>query len=371
MANEKKVLQLISSEGFFGAENVVIELCYALKKNGIATTVGAFKNSHNSNLEIILRAKEKGLNTVVFDCKGKLDLNSIKIIRRYILFNNISLIHAHGYKADVYGFLATIGCKVKKVSTCHNWVGDSKKMKSYRMLDKLILGKFNSVVAVSKPIQNELISSGINKNKIKLIHNGVDVDRFSTNFDVSLRKEFGLQSSNKIIGTVGRLSEEKGHKFLLESFKEILVVIPEARLVIVGDGPLRKGLEQLCNKLGLDGKVVFTGTRNDIPELLSIFNIFVLSSLIEGLPVALLEAMAAKKPVVATRVGDIPSIIEDGVTGYLVEPKDAQGLQKRITDLLTDTNCAIQMSLKAHETIKQDFSLQNMANAYIRIYDYQ
>ena len=165
-----------------------------------------------------------------------------------------------------------------------------------------------------------LLKSGISK-KISLIENGVNLERFQVNGNgENLRKEFGIDMTHKIIGSVGRLTEEKGHTYFLKAAKKILDLNNNCFFMIIGDGELRKKLEDEAKDLGINKRIIFTGKRTDIPELLSVMDIFVLPSLTEGQPMALLEAMAAKKPVIATTVGDIPKILKNGELGILAPP---------------------------------------------------
>lgn len=143
---------------------------------------------------------------------------------------------------------------------------------------------------------------------------------------------------------------------------------PKVVLLIVGDGPLRNELQERVEDLGIRDKVIFTGMRSDTPELYSLMEFFILSSITEGLPVALLEAMASKKPVIATEVGAVPKVIQDGHSGLLVEPKDVEGLSKAIIDLLENPDQAAYLALNGYEEVTNEFSSQKMAERYVEVY---
>jgi glycosyltransferase involved in cell wall biosynthesis len=309
------VLQLISSSGFFGAENVILELSKELETSDFKPVIGCFNNKYNPHVEIADRAKENDLSVEIIDCTSQFDIKAIRCLRKIIKERNINIIHSHNYKSNYYALISTLGMGVPLISTCHNWIGTSVKTKLYERLDKLQLIWFDKIVAVSEPIKYELFANRISSRKVKLISNGIDVNRFQCNRNSKIREEFDIPSEKKIIGVVGRLTEEKGHVLLIDAAKDILRSNPDIVFLIIGYGPLMEGLKNKAHQLPF----IFTGNRNDLPDLYSAMDIFVLPSLNEGMPMVLLEAMAAKKPVVATNVGSINTVIKDRENGLLIE----------------------------------------------------
>ncbi|MCK5914813.1 MAG: glycosyltransferase, partial [Deltaproteobacteria bacterium] len=274
---QRKVLQLISSSGFFGADNVLIELSKQLRHSSFSPVIGVFDNQHNSHLEVAEVAKQHGFPVVVFPCRGRCDLRTIFLIRKFLRENEIKIIHSHGYKSNLYALAASLGKKVVRVATCHNWLGDDPKMKLYAWLDKVFLRQFNSVVAVSEAVKDELINCGFSDAKVRLIHNGIELDRLKIKGDSSLlKKQFNIEEDCRIIGTVGRLSEEKGQDYLLNAAAEILQKYPKVIFLMVGDGPERQNLEartaRITETLHTGGEAtgtpfIFTGVRNDMPDI--------------------------------------------------------------------------------------------------------
>lgn len=368
-----RILYLISSKGFFGAENVVLQLAKESVTFGIKPFIGVFKNLKNPNVEVAQNAKKYNLPTEIFDCKGKFDVETIFKIRHYIKDNNVSIIHSHGYKSNFYGLLASINMDTKRIATCHNWLGDSPKMKFYKWLDKLLLNRFDKVVVVSDILKDEVLRSGIRKEKVEVIYNGIDIENFKLKNSDSqignseLRRELGIKEEEKVIGTVGRLTEEKGHIYLLKAAKKVIAEFPNIKFLIVGDGPLMKNLKFEVGSLKLENKVVFAGIRDDIPDMLGIMDVFVMPSLKEGMPMALLEAMAAGRPVIATNAGAIPKIIENDYSGILIEPKDEVKLSSTIIKLLKDKKQSKFLGKNAYEVVKSKFSAKKMAQSYIEI----
>ncbi len=360
------VLQLISSLGFFGAENVLVQLAGELYKNPECTPVsGVIKNIATPHLEVIEACLEKGIESVIFSCRSKFDFKTIITLRKYVKSRHINIIHSHGYKADMYSYFAALGLPVKRIATCHNWLGDDPKMKFYAALDKFFLRNFSHVVAVSVDVQKQLLQSSIPSSHVSLIKNGVDIDRFAMPKDGgNLKSALGISPDNLVIGTVGRISVEKGHRHLLNIADDIEKECPGTTFLVVGDGDLRPKLQNEFDQ----PNIIFTGLRNDLPALYACMDIFVLPSLTEGLPMVLLEAMASRLPVVASDVGFISHVVEEGMSGFLVAPGDEQGLKDRLMQLLKDSGQRTSMGEKGFLQVKKEFSSMQMAREYISVY---
>lgn len=201
--------------------------------------------------------------------------------------------------------------------------------------------------------------------KVFVIPNGVDVQRFQPGpADPKLRAEFGLDASNPVAGIVAALRPEKNHEQFLTAAAKVRAELPAARFLIVGDGETRPALEQLCQELGLTEAVIFAGTRSDVPELLSLMDVVVLTSHMEANPVTVLEAMACGKPFVAPRVGSIPETIVEGETGYLTTPGSDEETAARLLDILRSPERAAAMGQAARRRVVDHYSLECMVNGY-------
>jgi glycosyltransferase involved in cell wall biosynthesis len=259
--------------------------------------------------------------------------------------------------------------QIPLVATCHPWLESSIRTKFYAWLDKNLLKKFDQITAISNIEKNE-IRQRVAAHKISVINNGVDISRFAKIYNIKkIKAELGIKSDGKVVGTVGRLSPEKGHENL---FKAIIRIAPnngDLTLVVVGDGPLKKKLQAQANKFKIVDHIIFTGISNEIPSLMSIFDVFVLPSQTEGLPMALLEAMAAKKPVVATDVGDVSSVIQNQVSGLLIPPNNSEKMAEAINRLLSDKKLADNLAQKGFEMAKKKYSSSNMAEQYVNVFD--
>lgn len=229
----------------------------------------------------------------------------------------------------------------------------------------------DKVVACSQAVKDWTVDrEGVPPNKIEVIYNGIDSSNFQPRGRRSaIRKEFSLVSEEPLVGMIANFYPEKGHKCFLMASKIILEKHPPAKFLIVGEGLLRREVENEASHLGLDGRVIFTGLREDVPELLEALDVVVIPSLAEGLPNVLLEAMAASRPIVASEVGGVKEVIQDGETGILVPPSDYQALAKGIIKLLENPEKARTMVNRAHKLVEERFSLPRMVKEYERLYE--
>lgn len=361
------ILQLISSGGFFGAENLLLQLCSELKRiNAYKLIVGVFENLKNPHLEIIDEAHRIGIHTSVFPCAGRFDVKAIMKLREFIRRYRIDIIHSHGYKSDIFSLLSSFKLPISRIATCHNWLGESFNIKAYAGLDRFCLRYFDAIIPVSDDIRKKIVNAGSSPRKVHIIQNGVSVNRFNSNSSESkVRNELAIEKDAIVIGTVGRLSEEKGHRHLLEVGKEMIKGQKNLVFLIVGDGPLREDLQKEFES----PHIVFTGFRSDLPELYNAMDIFVLPSLTEGLPMALLEAMASKLPTVASRVGDVSTVIVEEKTGRLVSPGNEKELKDSLEYMIENEKIAAEMGESAYERVKDHFSSERMAADYLNIYE--
>jgi len=361
-----RVLHLISSGGVYGAENVVIQLALAQKRLNCEVVVGVFQNRHRPNTEIAETARRNGLEVALFECRGKLDFGAVRAIRNFISERELDILHTHGYKADLYGYRAAKGRRARLVATAHGWPGKSPILRMYALLDRVMLRWFDHICAVSSEVADTLRRFYVPKEIITVVENGIDIGQFSGGRPI-LREELGLRE-NPLIGFVGRLAPEKGLQYLLHAAAGMLNTLPAAKVILAGDGPKRSSLEKLAQQLGIEKSVIFLGRRSDLASIYASLDVFVLPSLSEGMPLAVMEAMAAKRPVIATRVGAIPKMVKDQQTGLLVDAGDITGLQSAISLLLDRRDLCRILGQSGHEVAKALFSSDSMAKNYIGIY---
>lgn len=360
-----KVLQLISSGGYYGAENMLLNLCASQEQSGCQNSLLIFYNVHVPNVEFYERARRRGLSVRMVHCNGRADWRAVRQIEEYIQEDEVDLVHTHGYKADLYGYLAAWRCHKPVVATCHNWVGGTAALGIYNHLDRMALKKFNALAAVSEKVAQRLLAFGVPAQKIKTIANGIDVKAFERAEPLPLLKA----EASTVVGVVARLDLQKGFEYLLQAARELCKTFPGLKIVIVGEGPDRSAIEEMIQQYGLQSNVILAGQQSNMPGVYAAMDIFVLPSLNEGLPMTVLEAMAASRPVIATRVGAIPSVIKDGETGLLVEPKDSAGLQNAIASLLDDPERGRRMGDQAHAWVSRHYTSEAMALNYRDLYE--
>jgi len=262
-----------------------------------------------------------------------------------------------------WGYVCGRLLKIPSVITIVHGMSESGRMARVKaaLVNSIIMRRLDRVIVVSKA-KKDLLAKRYNlkEDRLLLINNGVDTDRFLNPDNGGLREKLGLRGREKVVGMVGRLVTEKAYDIFLRSARRVVSDFPDARFLIVGDGDERPALEGLAGALGIRDKVFFLGEREDVPGLVSIFDIAVLSSRMESFPVVLLEYMAAGKPIVTTGVGGNAEIVSDGKTGLMVPPEDPEALAGAIMELLRDPKKAEGMGKAARETVKDDFSLKDM-----------
>ena len=302
------------------------------------------------------------------------------------------VVHGHMYRAEVVSVAAADRVAARGsprpylIETVH-----SSRVRSQADRETLVrlTPSMDRLVAVSRAIIGKLSREGrADLAPVELIHNGVDLARYDpTEACCTLPEEYGFEQGTPLVGVVARLEPEKGHATLLEAWPRVLDRVPAARLLVVGEGSLAGELHDQAERLGLLGEpcegdrcvgtrharpgatVVFTGRREDVPAVTAALDVAVLPSYREALGLVILEAMALARPVVASDVGGIPEMVEDGVTGLLVPPRDAGALADAIVRLLTDHPFADTLARNGHRLVRERFCVERMIADIERLYD--
>ena len=364
-----KVLHLRSGGGLYGAERVILELARGLSEAGHAAAVMNLQPPGQDDEGLVEAARTLGLESRVLACSSKLDFSAVRALNHYLRGRRVDLIHSHDYKSDFYAFLCGRANRVRFVATCHNWASDKFRMRLYKAVNKLLMRGFSKVAAVSEPLRKELLLSGIDGAKLVMIPNGVPFAApIPPDRSVKVRESLGIGPDEGVVISVGRLSPEKGHLNLIAAAPAVAAARPHSRFLIVGDGPLRRELEEAARARGLGGRVMFLGERRDVHELLAASDVFVLPSLKEGLPLALLEAMAGRKPVIAAPVGEIPTVVAHGVSGLLIDPADAGTLARSISRLLGSPEEAAALAAEGYKRVREGYSAEAMVRRYVELY---
>ncbi|HLG29158.1 MAG TPA: glycosyltransferase, partial [Candidatus Brocadiales bacterium] len=351
-----------------GAEKVIMTLSKSMKDSAFDSIVASFVTFGEPEGEFIEETKRLGIETRIITTKKKCHFILSELIRnlfdlcRLLRKENIKLLHTHGYKADIIGLMASKILNIPIVSTAHGWTACSKNVKLYESLDRFVLRFFDKVIAVSDSVKERLLKSHISPQKIEKIYNAIELKVHTPN------SELPTPNSELHIGAIGRLSIEKGLNYFLEAGKEVISRYPQTRLLIVGDGPERQNLEIMAERLAIKDKVIFCGFQKDIGKIYSILDVVVLSSVTEGLPLTLLEALAHEKPVVATKVGGVPELIKDGETGILVNPKDSLKLANGILKILDNPEEAKDLAIRGRKLVEEKFNIKSMDERLEKLY---
>lgn len=338
------------------------ELSRQLAALGVQIELAVFDNAGRGNAEIFERVGSAAVATHRIECSGPFDRRAVGELRRLLRDRHIDVVHSHKYKGTFYALAARRGLRCSLVTTYHNWLLDTRALRAYAALDKR-LARFNDLcVGVSTPVSEEL-RRWVPAARVRQIDNGVDVQRFRPPMDRNqARLECGGRPDRPLVGMVGRLSAEKGVHHLLDA----VATLPDTfDVAIVGDGPLRADIEARIDAIGLRPRVRLLGNRRDVEPLYRGFDVFVLSSLVEAFPMALLEAMSSACAPVATLVGEVPRIVDDGITGLLVPAGDSTALSQALSTLLAAPGRVTALGGQARESVVQRFSAQRMARAYL------
>jgi glycosyltransferase involved in cell wall biosynthesis len=283
----------------------------------------------------------------------------------------IDVICCHSYKADLVGRIAARRRGIPVVAVSRGWTSASLKLRLYEKLDRLALRWMDRVVCVSAGQAVQVRRAGVPEERIAIIRNAINTERFDRP-DPAYRdrlRAYFPEPRGQIVGAAGRLSPEKGFHLLIRAARDLLRDDPSLGFILFGDGPLRDKLARKIEQAGLAGKFVLGGFRDDLDRVLPFFDLLVLPSFNEGLPNVVLEAFAARVPVVATAVGGTPEIIEHGVNGYLVPPGDVVLLRERIAHVFHSESRRKTMGARGREKVHREFSFEAQSKQYQELFD--
>lgn len=371
-----KVLHFIDSGGFYGAEKVIVCLAQETLKDGSYNPIiGCIVQNIDESVALANMARSLGIEAVAIVINNKrlpIDIiRAAKSIQRL----RIDLIHSHGYKPSVFGYLISKLIRVPILATCHLWFSGSRPPLKYRVmtwLEVFLYRYFRRVVCVSPQIKNLLRGRGIKEHQLEVIDNGIDVDTYTKSVEgaaTRVRQTLSLSSEEFVVLNVGRLTEQKGQKKIIALAEAMREKGIEVVFLIAGEGEQRGLLESLITERKLENRVKLLGFREDIGSLLCAADVFFLPSLDEGLPMSLLEAMASGVPVVATPVGAIPQLVENGISGLLVNPGDLNGMYAALIDIRQNRHEAHRLATNALRTVRRTYSSESMYQNYKRIYE--
>jgi L-malate glycosyltransferase len=280
------------------------------------------------------------------------------------------VVHGMLFHAYVIGTLTARAARVPVVVASRRSLSNFKAGKPHYWVAERIVNRLTDlVIANSEAVRQDVVAhEGLRPEEVTVIFNGLDIEEFSIVPRGELRRELEISESWPVVAVVANFIHYKGHRYFLEAWATIRERYPRAVALLIGDGPLRKSMEEEATTRGLNGSVRFLGTRHDVPELLALSDLLVHPSLEEGFSNALIEAMAAGRPVVATRVGGNPEAVEDGVTGLLVPARDSAGLAEAVLWLLERPDDMRRFGEEGQRRAEERFSVGRVIQQYEQIY---
>lgn len=312
------------------------------------------------------RARAKQATLLSIPDRGPWDWRVVTRMLETCKREGVHIWHGHDYKSNLLGLILRTRWPMRLVTTVHGWGERTRRTPLYYAIDRLCLPRYERVFCVSHVLHADCLAAGVAPECCLLVENGVDAEEFTRTLDTAeAKRRIGFDPGRLLVGAVGRLSEEKGFDVLIRAAATCL----DVDFVIAGEGPHRPTLEALIGELGLGGRVRLLGYHDDTLAFYQALDLFVLSSRREGLPNVVLEAMAVGVPVVATRVGGVPRLAEDGRTGLLVEPGSVDELARAVARLLEDPALRARLGAEARRTVESRFSLQTRMETIRMVYD--
>jgi len=350
-----------------GTERQLYELAIRLNKSHFNPIVYCLSEV-DSPFGVMLR--EKGIKVYTLKRRGHIDPFRIIKLARLFKKENINLVHSFLHIPNAYSYAACLLARLDKfIPSVRNCEIDRNRLLTY--VDRLNLQRC-SLITVNSEIVKKFTANhfSISPDKIKVIYNGIDAKRFvSFKESVKIKNDLSIPENVRIVGTIGKLSSpQKNIPLFLKAAGRISSQFSDVRFLVVGSGKLLDDMKDFSHKLGISEKVHFTGEREDIPEILKLLDVFVLSSYKEGLPNVIMEAMAAGKPVVATDVGGVSELVMDEETGFLVPSNNVEKLSQAVIRLLESSNIAERMGEKGKERIEKFFLIDRMVKQTEKLY---
>jgi glycosyltransferase involved in cell wall biosynthesis len=314
------------------------------------------------------KALEAGVEVFPIAMRGEVDLPASLRIRKLITRHGYDIVHSHTSHAHTLAFFASLGCRTCRLVTRRV---DFSIFRNRFLPINGIKYRFMAdyYIAISHQIKQVMVNDGIAAERIFVAHSGIDLQRFARVAGNHLVDEFNLKPAERVVINVAHLAGHKGQKYLVGAIPHVLAAIPNVRFFIIGKGELMSELQALSVSLGIGHALTFTGFRNDVGAFYKMADLFVMSSVQEGLGTAILDALALGIPVVAAKAGGIPEVIKDGETGRLVEAANPQALAKGIIEMLSNVDQARAMARRGQDNVKAEFSIDAMVENNLAVYN--
>jgi glycosyltransferase involved in cell wall biosynthesis len=351
-----KVLHINTEKTWRGGEQQVLYLIKGLKERGHTPVVVCQPGSPLEDAVI-----NAGIEVVPVRMRGEFDLSAAWQIGRLLRKGNYDILHTHTSHAHSIGLLSRLFGKVKGMAVSRRVDFPIKSKFKYNSFDV-------HYIAVSEAIKRVMMDGGVPEKRIDVVRSCIDLGRLENAPIADVRAELGISKDAVVIGNIAHMADHKGQIYLVRAAAIVKERYPGVRFVIVGDGELRSDLEVEVKRRGLDGILIFTGFRKDIASLLSSFDIFAFPSHLEGLGTSLLDAMVMRKPIVSTTAGGIPEVVQDGVNGILVPPKDPDALASAIIRLIEDLELRNKYGNAGRRIVEERFTADKVVEGTLAVY---
>ncbi|MEW6614142.1 MAG: glycosyltransferase family 4 protein [Thermodesulfobacteriota bacterium] len=368
-----KILYVIDNLEFGGGEKGFLQIIKGLDKEKY--TIYTASKPYG---EFGKKLGEMRIHFEPVNMENRFNPFTILKLMRIIKKECVHIVHSQGARADFFSRVAVRGTRRSHlVSTIQMPVEGYDvsilRKKIYRIFDRFSERFVDRFIVVSESLKKTLIDDRrIPLNKVIKIYNGVELDAYTPDVfcqsPSEIRKKLEIKNEIFVIGTIGRMVWQKGFEYLIEAASNVIKEYPEARFLIVGEGPLKGKLKVKSKELRVEDKVIFTGFRTDIKEVLSAIDIIVIPSLLEGFPMITLEAMAMAKPIIATNINGITEQITDGINGILIPPKNPSAIAQAIITLINNREKAKEMGLAARKKVEEEFSIEKMVSEIEKVY---
>lgn len=363
-ATRPRIVHLAAPATFGGLETVVAELAAGLHDIGCTVTVLAILEPRQRLPSAFDMLSKLGIEVRCVAVAPRHYVFERALIKRELERTRPDILHTHGYRPDVIGGSAARAAGVHRVSTVHGFTARDHRGRLFEWLERRYLARFDAVVAVSRPLETQLVRSGINPSIVRCIPNRMA--RATATNRLEARRRLGLTPESWVVGWVGRLSEEKGPDVAVRALG--LLTDPTIKLCVVGDGPEREALGSLARSLAVEDRLVMTGAVAEAGSLMPAFDVLLLSSRTEGTPMVLLEAASARVPIVATRVGGVPDLVGEA-GALLVESGDFAQMAQALESTKRDYSRALERAHRLHSFVASPDAGVSWASQYRQVYE--
>jgi glycosyltransferase involved in cell wall biosynthesis len=352
-------------EGMGGSERVVYDLARKIDRKGFELMVIGFSDG-----PVRKRYEDLGVQVLVVSKKRHFDPTLIMKLRKLFRGQRINILNPHHFGPFLYSSIANIGLDTKMVYTEHSRWQLEELSFGENLLNRVMIDRADAVLAISRQIEDYYLRNlRLKREKVRHIGNGIDLAHFRRKDGQSLRQSLGIGAKERVIGMVANLRPEKNHKLLISAFSRMARLLQDVKLVLVGTDCMNGEIQKYAVLANVSDRVLFLGQRDDIPELLSVFDVFCLPSIHEGLPLTVLEAMAVGVPIVGSDVMGINEVIENGSTGLLFPAGDEEKLAERLTLILTDKGLSNRLSSAGRDFVTRNFSLDGKVEEYQQFFN--